>query len=114
MTSGGSTAPTRSGSGSSARSSGAVLDRVVSIEIAADGDAQPRKVRRLNHVLVINQRYLHRIPTRYLVYYHRARTHLALDKDAPDIRLITLPAAGKIVELPEVGGLQHRYIRQAA
>jgi putative transposase len=68
----------------------------------------------LNHVLVINQRHLHRILTRYLVYYHRARTHLALDKDAPDIRPIALPAAGKIVQVPEVGGLHHRYIRQAA
>jgi putative transposase len=68
----------------------------------------------LNHVLVINQRHLHRILTRYLVYYHRARTHLALDKDAPDIRPIALPAAGKIVQVPEVGGLHHRHIRQAA
>jgi hypothetical protein len=33
-------------SGCSARSSGAVLDRVVAIEMAADGDAQPRTVRR--------------------------------------------------------------------
>jgi putative transposase len=68
----------------------------------------------LNHVLVVNQRHLHRILTRYLVYYHQARTHLALDKDAPDIRPIALPVAGKIVQLPEVGGLHHRYIRQAA
>jgi hypothetical protein len=29
-----------------ARSSGAVLDRVVAMEMAADGDAQPRTVRR--------------------------------------------------------------------
>jgi hypothetical protein len=41
-------------------------------------------------------------------------THLALDKDAPDLRPIELPAAGKIVQVPEVGGLHHRYLRQAA
>jgi hypothetical protein len=64
-------------------------------------------------VLVLGERHL-RIPTRYLAYYHQARTHLALDKDAPDLRPIELPAAGKIVQLPEVGGLHHRYIRQAA
>jgi putative transposase len=68
----------------------------------------------LNHVLVLGERHLRRILTRYLAYYHQTRTHLALDKDAPDLRPIQLPATGKIVQLPEVGGLHHRYIRQAA
>jgi putative transposase len=68
----------------------------------------------LNHVVVLGERHLRRILTRYLAYYHQARTHLALDKDAPDIRPIELPATGKIVQLPEVGGLHHRYVRQAA
>jgi len=68
----------------------------------------------LNHVLVLGERHLRRILTRYLAYYHQARTHLALDKDAPDLRPIEFPAAGRIVQLPEVGGLHHRYIRQAA
>jgi hypothetical protein len=48
------------------------------------------------------------------VYYHRARTHLSLDKDAPDVRAVEGPAAGRIVEIPEVGGLHHRYVRRAA
>jgi transposase InsO family protein len=68
----------------------------------------------LNHVLVLGERHLRRILTRYLSYYHQARTHLALDKDAPDLRPIELPATGEIVQLPEVGGLHHRYVRQAA
>jgi putative transposase len=68
----------------------------------------------LNHVLVLGERHLRRILTRYLVYYHQARTHLELDKDAPDLRPVQFPKAGKIVELPEVGGLHYRYIRQAA
>ena len=68
----------------------------------------------LNHVLVLGERHLRRIQTRYFVYYHQARTHLALDKDALDLRPIELPAADKIVEVPEVGGLHHRYLRQAA
>ena len=67
----------------------------------------------LNHVLVLSERHLRRILTRYFAYYHQARTHLALDKDAPDLRPIEL-TPGKIVQLPEVGGLHHRYIRQAA
>jgi putative transposase len=68
----------------------------------------------LNHVLILGEGHLRRILTRYIAYYHQARTHLALDKDAPDLRPIAFPAAGKIVQLPEVGGLHHRYIREAA
>ena len=68
----------------------------------------------LNHVLVLGERHLRRILTRYFAYYHQARTHLALDKDAPDLRPIEFPEAGKIVEFVEVGGLHHRYLRQAA
>jgi putative transposase len=68
----------------------------------------------LNHVLVLGERHLRRILTHYFAYYHQARTHLALEKDSPDRRSIELPEAGKIVQLPEVGGLHHRYLRQAA
>jgi putative transposase len=68
----------------------------------------------VNHVLVLGERHLRRILTRYFAYYHQARTHLSLDKDAPDSRAIELPAAGQIRQRPEVGGLHHRYVRQAA
>ena len=68
----------------------------------------------LNHVLVLGERHLRRILSRYFAYYHQARTHLALDKDAPDLRPVEFPAAGNIVQLPEVGGLHQRYVRQAA
>jgi putative transposase len=68
----------------------------------------------LNHVLVLGEQHLYRILTRYLVYYHQARTHLALAKDAPDVRPVELASAGRIVQLPEVGGLHHCYLRQAA
>ena len=64
----------------------------------------------LNHVLVLDERHLRRI----LARYHRARTHLALDKDAPDVRPVELSDAGRIVEILEVGGLHHRYVRRAA
>jgi putative transposase len=68
----------------------------------------------LNHVLVLSERHLRRILTAYVAYYHRARTHLSLDKDAPDVRPVERPEAGQVVALPEVGGLHHRYVRQAA
>jgi hypothetical protein len=50
----------------------------------------------------------------YLRYYHRSRTHLALEKDAPEPRAVELPEQGRIVALPQVGGLHHRYFRRAA
>jgi transposase InsO family protein len=68
----------------------------------------------LDHVLVLNERHLRRILTRYLAYYHRTRTYLALEKDAPAGRPIERPEVGRVVQIPEVGGLHHRYVRRAA
>ena len=45
---------------------------------------------------------------------HRSRTHLALDKDAPDHRPVQRPEEGTIVAVPQLGGLHHRYERLAA
>ena len=67
----------------------------------------------LDHVVVINQAHLWRVLTIYSRYYHRSRTHLGLAKDAPDRRPVST-STGRIVAIPEVGGLHHRYERQAA
>jgi putative transposase len=56
---------------------------------------------------------MNRTLTRYFAYYHRARTHLSLDKDAPDRRPIEPPDLSMLIPIPEVGGLHHRYVRQA-
>jgi len=64
-------------------------------------------------VLVLSERHLRRILTAYFAYYHRTRTHLALDKDAPHGRPVEGPEAGRDVPLREVGGLHHRYVRRA-
>jgi putative transposase len=68
----------------------------------------------LDHILVLSEPHLRRILTAYFAYYHRARTHLSLHKDAPDVRPVEPPDAGRVVALPEVGGLHHRYVRRAA
>ena len=68
----------------------------------------------LDHVLVLSEPHRRRILTRFFAYYHRARTHLALNKDAPDGRPIEPPARGAIIPISEVGGLHHRYVRRAA
>ena len=68
----------------------------------------------LNHVIVLSENHLGRIVRNYLGYYHSSRTHLSLDKDAPEPRAIEAPESGQVIALPQVGGLHHRYTRRAA
>jgi putative transposase len=58
--------------------------------------------------------HLHRVLRTYLTYYHGCRTHLSLEKDAPEPSPVEHPDQGGIVEILMVGGLHHRYTRQAA
>jgi len=74
----------------------------------------------LDHVVVLDADHLRRLLAEYVDYYHEDRCHLSLEKDAPDPRVVTprpSPAA-KVVALPRVGGLHHRYewceVRRAA
>jgi len=68
----------------------------------------------VDRVIVLGERQLRRILTSYYPYYHRCRTHLGLEKDAPEPRPIQPLILGAVVEFPEVGGLHHRYERRAA
>jgi putative transposase len=68
----------------------------------------------LDHVMVVNAAGLRRMLTAYVAYYMRSRTHLGLGKETPSPRPVTAPSAGRIVAIPEVGGLHHRYDRVAA
>ena len=68
----------------------------------------------LDHVIVLNEGHLRRRLRSYFRYYHGSRTHLALEKDAPEPRAMELPEHGAVVALPQVGGLHHRYLRRAA
>src|SRR5207237_8362769 len=68
----------------------------------------------LDHVIVLNERHLRGRLRSYFRYYHASRTHLALDKDAPEPRAVEPPEGGDIVAVPQVGELHHRYIRCAA
>ena len=55
-----------------------------------------------------------RVLSSYVDYYQRTRTHLSLDEDCPDPRPIMPCGIGKVVAIPQVGGLHHRYERLAA
>ena len=66
----------------------------------------------LNHFVILNARHLKRTLASYFAYYHESRTHLGLDKQCPFPRQVS--SVGRITEIPQLGGLHHRYQRVAA
>ena len=63
----------------------------------------------LDHVVVFGERHLRHLLLSYMEYYNGARTHLALNKDAPVSR--SIQAVGRIIPTPILGGLHHHYAR---
>jgi len=65
----------------------------------------------LDHVIVLNERHLRRLMKDYVGYYHHDRTHLALAKRTPVGREPEkeLGTGPRIVSVPRLGGLHHRY-----
>ena len=55
----------------------------------------------LNHIIVINDWHLRRILNGYFRYYHESRTHLSLEKDAPDSRRSTHANRGESFRFPK-------------
>ena len=68
----------------------------------------------LDHVVVLSERHLRAILSKYVDYYNRTRTHLSLTKDSPEPRTVQRPSQGRVVAMPRVGGLHHEYTRRAA
>ena len=68
----------------------------------------------LHYVIVLNETRLNRLLSEHFVYYHEARTHLSLDRNAPMPREVEPPDRGHVIAIPHVGGLHHRYSRRAA
>ncbi len=68
----------------------------------------------LDRLIVLNEEHLRRRLTDFVNYYHCHRTHGSLEQDGPEPRAVESPEQGKVIELPLVGGLHHRYTRQAA
>jgi putative transposase len=65
-----------------------------------------------DHLIAIDERHLHGILKQYRHYYNHSRTHLSLNKDSPVRRGVK--RKGKIIAVPKLGGLHHRYERFAA
>ena len=67
----------------------------------------------LDHVLVLNEHHLRQLMRAYLAYYNSSRPHQALENNSPIPRQVQPPSRGRIIAVPEVGGLHHRYQRVA-
>jgi transposase InsO family protein len=68
----------------------------------------------LDHLIVFNEHGLRRHLRAYANYYHRTRTHLALDKIVLKAHAVQVLEVGSIVSIPEVSGLHHRYEHRVA
>jgi putative transposase len=67
----------------------------------------------LNHVLILNEAHLRRRLHDYIGYDHTARPHQSLDHNSPQPREVYPPELGRVVSIPQVGGLHYLYQRAA-
>jgi transposase InsO family protein len=63
----------------------------------------------LDQLVVFGEAHLRAVLKDYASYYNEVRTHLSLDKDAPDFR--RTQKIGRIAAIPILGGLHHQYVR---
>jgi putative transposase len=67
----------------------------------------------LDHVIIRSGAHLCRVLHVHLAYYNTARPHQSLANNSPQPRLAEPPPRGRIIAIPQVGGLHHRYQRVA-
>jgi len=68
----------------------------------------------MHRVIVFHERQLRQILESCFEYHHQVRPHRSLSHDSSIPRLVESPEQGRVFELPQVGGLHHHYLRQAA
>ncbi|MGA2450986.1 MAG: integrase [Polyangiaceae bacterium] len=68
----------------------------------------------LDHVIVLGERHPLHLVRQRAAYCNEDRPHMSLDSDAPVAREFEPRELGKVVALPRVGGMRHRYVRRAA
>ena len=71
----------------------------------------------LDHVIVLNQAHLDRLLRDFIEdYYHEFRPHQGLGGDTPIAheKPSVILSASKLLSIPVVRGLHHRYVRVAA
>ena len=70
----------------------------------------------LDHVIILSQRHLARLLREFIEqYYHVARPHQGLDGETPMPQAKPeISGASKLISIPLLSGLHHRYVRVAA
>ena len=65
----------------------------------------------LDHIIPLSELHLLKRVREYVSYYHADRCHLSLGKDCPIPRPVQKRPSddARVVALPRVGGLHHRY-----
>ena len=63
----------------------------------------------LDHLIVFDEAQLRRVLKNYATDYNQVRTHLSLNKNAPDFRCPQ--KLGPIASISILGGLHHQYVR---
>ncbi len=65
----------------------------------------------LDHVIALNEQHLKRLMSECVRYYHEDRTHLSLAKETPYYRprATKTGTTCKVISMPKLGGLHHRY-----
>ena len=70
----------------------------------------------LDHMLVLNEKQLHRVLRAYVAYFNRARPHQGIQQQVPQGEVTTVPPdqrSDRIISVPILGGLHHQYRRVA-
>jgi len=67
----------------------------------------------LDHIMIFNEAHLRRIMAEYIGYYNESRVHMSLEGNSPIPREVEPPSKGRVVAIPFLGGLHHRYTRAA-
>ena len=62
-----------------------------------------------DHFIVFGEAHLRAVLKAYASYYNEVRSHLSLEKDAPDFR--RTQKIGRIAAIPILAGLHHEYVR---
>jgi putative transposase len=67
-------------------------------------------------MIVLSDVHLRRLIQDYISYYHADRIHDSLEKDSPVTRPVSHKPdqSARLVSLPRIGGLHHRYDGQLA
>jgi len=67
----------------------------------------------LGHMMIFSEEGLRRLMAEYIRHYNESRAHMSLQGNSPIPREVEPPSKGRVISVPFVGGLHHRYTRAA-